>query len=153
MSEKLGFSLASLATYEWPVDVKVPVNGDFETHRFTGVFKHLAHDEAKAMLERLNQKAEGAKAEDETNLVDTATQIAENQIELYSDIFKGWGNDLTDENGQAIPVTDDAKRALLSQRIIRDAVIKAHRDSQAGEAVRAKNFETSPEAGQQTGES
>lgn len=153
MTPKLGFSLASLATYEWPVDVQVPSNGSFTTHRFTGVFKHLSHDDAKAMLAAMNAKVAELKAregEDSTPL-DAATLIADHQIALYSDIFVGWREDLTDTSGERLPATPENIRSLLGQRMIRDAVIKAHRDSQAGEEVRTKNSATSPEAGQATG--
>lgn len=156
MTAKLGFSLASLNTYEWPVDVQVPSNGDFVSHRFTGVFKHLSHNDAKTMLERMNAKVAEIKAQeasDNSAPLDAATLIADHQIELYSDILVGWKDDLSDETGKPLPCTEHNKCLLLGQRIIRDAVIKAHRDSQAGEVVRTKNSETSPGAGQAIGES
>lgn len=162
MAPKLGFSIVSLATYEWPVDVKVPfVNedgeGDYEVHRFTGLFKHLSNADANTMLKDMHAKVEAMKAEKdgetETDMVSASQVLVQNQIDLYAGIWQGWRDGVTDEHGVALPCNEETKRQLLGQRMIREAVMEAHRASQSGEAVRAKNSKASPEDGQQTGES
>lgn len=160
MSRKLGFSVKALDQYDWPVDVKVPFmtaqgDGDYETHRFTGRFRHLSMTEVDTMFAELQGKIDALKeAEDaQLNSIRVAELSAQYQIDLYMGIWVGWGNDLSDENGAPLPCTEDARRALLGKRIVREAVIQAYQDSQAGEVLRLKNSETSPEAGPATGES
>lgn len=147
-SRPSGFSVTDLATYEWPVDVKVPfVNddgeGEFETRRFTGKFKHLALDEANALFAKLQERFEGDQEQPvgagEVAAMHAATRVANYQIDLYMEIWLGWGDDLTGADGQPLPHSDDTRRQLLNQRLIREAVIEAHKSSQGGEAVRAKN--------------
>ncbi|MCK9246664.1 MAG: hypothetical protein M0P11_06895 [Anaerolineaceae bacterium] len=154
---KVGFSIKALDTYEWPVDVKVPVvnpvtgEGEFEVHRFTGIFKHISLSESREMMSRLKERnqadqdaltgaAESAEPDDAATLqFRVGTMVADYQIALYADIWVGWGNDLTDEHGEPLPYSDDLKRKLLEERMIRDAVIDAHKASQGGEKVREKN--------------
>jgi hypothetical protein len=76
---------------------------------------------------------------DPTYQFKVAEFLAGKEIDLYMGLFAGWGDDLTDEHGEPLPYNDDTKRQLLEEKIIREAVKKAHRDSQAGEAVRTKN--------------
>jgi hypothetical protein len=148
---KVGFSIKALDTYEWPVDVKVPIvdpatkEGGHEVHRFTGKFKHLSLTESRALIDKLNTRV----ASDTAGFADIADPAAmqlqvaalgaEYQIALYSEIWLGWGPELTDEHGDPLAYSDDMKRKLLEERIIRDAVMEAHRLSQGGEAVRQKN--------------
>lgn len=159
---KNGFSIKSLDTYEWPVDVAVPVvnqetgEGEFEYHRFTGKFKHYSATEYEELVKRVidrlaerNKKKEAAPdTESKTSthaldigigMLDRATSQARVQIELYNEIWQGWGNDLTDQLGEPLPYDQDMKRKLLEEKIIRLAVIKAFNDSQAGEGARVKN--------------
>ena len=154
---KMGFSIKALDTYKWPVDVKVPVvnphtgEGEFEVRSFTGIFKHLSLSESREMMNRLKERsqadqaaltsaAESAEPDDAAALqFKVGTMVADYQIALYADIWVGWGNDLTDENGDPLPYSDELKRKLLEERMIRDAVIAAHKLSQGGEAVREKN--------------
>ncbi len=146
-NRKMGFSIATLATYQWPVDVKVPVvdedgSGAFEAHRFTGTFRHLDLEESKALMQRIKAEADQDEAPAVEGPVDpmiVATMAAQLQIDLYMEIWEGWGENLTGPDGQPLPYTDEAKRQLLGQRMIREAVIEAHRASQGGEAVRTKN--------------
>ncbi len=148
---KVGFSIKALDTYEWPVDVKVPVvnpdtrEGEFEVRRFTGKFKHISLSESRELMARLSEQ----NTKDNAELAEPAdagamqfrlgAMVAEYQIALYADIWVGWGNDLTDEHGDPLPYSDEMKRKLLEERMIRDAVIEAHKASQGGEAVRQKN--------------
>lgn len=154
MSKQVGFSIKALDTYEWPVDVKVPVvdketgDGTFEVRRFTGLFRHLSLSESQAIMDRLKTSVEQDKAEmaDPADPADPAlmqmkvgSMVAQYQIDLYADIWVGWGDGLTDEHGDPLPYSDTMKRKLLEERMIRDAVMEAHRLSQGGEAVRQKN--------------
>jgi len=156
-----GFSIKLLKSYHWPVDVKVPVmnadgEGEFDTHRFTGHFKHLSMTEANALLAKAQEKIDqltAEAAESEVSALRTSEIIANHQIDLYADIWLGWGDDLTGEDGQPLPYTEDTKRQLLGQKMIREAVMKAHQESQGGEAARSKNSVTLPVAGQVGGES
>lgn len=158
MSRKLGFSVKALDQYDWPVDVQVPfmtADGDYETHRFTGRFRHLSMTEVDAMFSELQAKIDALKEAEDANLssIRVAELSAQYQIDLYMGIWMGWGDDLTDEHDQPLPCNDETRRSLLGKRIVREAVIKAYQDSQAGEAVRAKNSGISPEDGPATGES
>lgn len=161
MTPKSGFSIKLLKDYEWPVDVKIPfVNadgeGDYETHRFIGVFKHLKMDEVNEMLAGLQEKIKQVTADVEANEASglrTAEIIASHQVDLYMGIWTGWRDDLTGEDDKPLAYSEEAKRQLLGQKMIREAVMKAHQDSQGGEAARLKNSMTSAEAGQVGGES
>jgi hypothetical protein len=155
-----GFSIKLLKSYHWPVDVKVPVmnadgEGEFDTHRFTGHFKHLSNAEANALLAKAQEKIDQFKAESETSDVSalrTSEVIANHQIELYADIWLGWGEDLTGEDGQPLSYSEEVKLQLLGQKMIREAVMKAHQESQGGEEARLKNSATLPVVGQAGGE-
>jgi len=167
MSVKKGFSITALSNYQWPVDVKVPVvnqagEGVFETHRFTGEFKHLSLTEAAKLFadlesavehEKVLAKEQAANPDGELDALTLAQRITRYEIDLYMSIFVGWGDDLTDEHGKPFPKTDEMRRKLLEERMIREAVKEAHRQSQGGEVARLGNFETSPVAGPATGES
>ena len=96
MTRKTGFSIKALDTYEWPVDVQVPCinaegDGDFETHRFTGKFKHLSLSEAKTVSERLKkavkQEQDRMREQGETDVADptTAMKLAERVADALTD--------------------------------------------------------------------
>lgn len=149
---KNGFSIKSLDIYEWPVDVQIPVrdtktgDGSFETHRFTGMFKHLSKTELENIVNQVDMSDQSDDLEDKgfgrvdpAFSIKLAQRIASKQVQLFSHLWVGWGSDLTDENGNPLPYSDETKLKLLEERTIRDAVIKAHKDSQGGEAARAKN--------------
>ncbi len=147
-NRKTGFSIAALDTYQWPVDVKVPVvnedgDGDYETRRFIGTFRHLSVEQTNELIQRIKPDAKEDSDADSDSAAPTPTEIANMaaymQIDLYEDIWLGWNDDLTDQNGKPLKYSDDMKRQLLGQRMIRDAVMKAYKDSQGGEAVRTKN--------------
>lgn len=151
---KNGFSIKSLDSYEWPVDVQIPTTdektgeGKFETHRFTGRFKHHSKTELEAISKKVDLA--GSVTELQTQMAAlppgdprrqtvAALMFAQVQIETYVHLWDGWGNDLTDQDGDPLPYSDDMKRKLLEERVIREAVMKAHKDSQNGEAARVKN--------------
>lgn len=151
---KNGFSIKSLDTYEWPVDVQIPTKdaetgeGKFETHRFTGIFKHQSKTELENISNTVNLAASVVTLQ--TKLADLlpgdprrqttmALMFAQVQIETYMQLWQGWGSDLTDLDGVPLPYSDEMKRKLLEERVIREAVSKAHQASQNGEAARVKN--------------
>lgn len=151
MSAKTGFSIKALDTYEWPVDVRVPVidaetgDGTYEIRRFTGKFKHVSVTEGKAIMDRLSSQLDQdtkamTTASDAASAAFGASMMATHyEIELYAEIWVGWGEDLTDENGAPLPYSDELKRKLLEEAIIRNAVKEAHQKALGGEAVRRKN--------------
>lgn len=146
-SFKTGLCIGDLDTFEWPVDVKVPTNGDYTTHRFTGQFRYISLDETKDLLAGV-ETPDIDPADPRASLL-LAEHTAQIQVDLYMQIWRGWGDDLTGPEDKPLPVNDQAKRQLLSQRIIREAVIEAYRQSQGGEEARLGNSETLPDSGQQ----
>ncbi|MBL4782991.1 MAG: hypothetical protein JKX92_12185 [Porticoccaceae bacterium] len=151
---KNGFCIAALDEFEWPVDVQVPVNGEMHTHRFTGRFKFMDRDEQAVLFEKLEaEMAELTPSEDSPEDGDplAATRLANRtvdfEIEMYSHIWVGWSDDLTDMDGNKFVETDAIKTQLLGKNAIREAVKEAYRQAQAGENVRLGNSATSPAGG------
>lgn len=142
---KPGFSIAQLDSYRWPVDVKVPANGGYETYRFTGIFKHLSSADAAAMLAGFEQH--DIDEQDPMAAVKMAQYVTDKQVDLYMQIWLGWEDDLTDAQGKPLPCTEEARRQLLRQRMIREGVMAAHKASQGGEEPRVGNSAMSPGTG------
>ena len=115
------FKLVEEATYEWPVDVKLPSTtkpGTFETHRFFMVFVVVPTDEAKAIEAELLDAGTGAD--------DAARADA-----LLIRAARGW-RDVVDEAGDEIPFSEPALKHLLQLTPIRLACYQAYTASLSG---------------------
>lgn len=151
-----GFCIAALDEFEWPVDVQVPHNGEMLTHRFTGRFRFMDRDEQAELFTSLEAelKQTPSKSDDDEEDPMAAVRIMNRtvdfEIEMYSRVWLGWSNDLTDFSGKKFEETDAIKKQLLGKNAIREAVKKAYQQAQAGENVRLGNSVTSPAGGPAT---
>ena len=115
------FRLVEEATYEWPVDVKLPSTtkpGTFETHRFFVEFVVVASDEARAIEAELRDAG--------TDADDAAQSDA-----LLIRAARGW-RDVVNADGGEIPFSETAFRHLLRFTPIRLACYQAYTDSLSG---------------------
>lgn len=148
---KHGFSIQDLDTYQWPVDVRVPVinsetgEGEFETRRFIGTFNHLDADAFGKLVEETGEAMKKDMEAASTSGVDPLYNLKAKQIgakhhsRMYAKIWAGWDDSLTGSDGNPLPYSDFTKERLLKDPRIRDAVVRAHNESQGGEKVRQKN--------------
>lgn len=144
----MSFSLKLVDEYDWPVTVRVPNAGVVEEHQFTARFRHLDLDQVRGMIDEIM----AAQSKPDQQAINAVVDGAQLQIEQAMVYWVGWGDDLTDTDGQPIPYSDDVKRKLLGVRIIREALVKAWQASQSGDAARLGNSAGSPAGGPAEGD-
>lgn len=144
----MSFSLKLVDEYDWPVTVRVPNAGVVEEHQFTARFRHLDLDQVRGMIDEIM----AAQSKPDQQAINAVVDGAQLQIEQAMVYLVGWGDDLTDTDGQPIPYSDDVKRKLLGVRIIREALVKAWQASQSGDAARLGNSAGSPAGGPAEGD-
>lgn len=105
------FVLATEYVFDWPVTVRLPAAGAFETRRFTARFRLIPQRRAAAL------------AQDGRALLEAA--------------LVGWEGIAT-EGGGAFAVTDANKAALLDNPFVLVGLAEAYADALAGKAA-AKN--------------
>jgi hypothetical protein len=114
------FKLSEKRTIKWPVTVDVPQDGGTTAEaRFEAEFEILGQDEMDAIIE--------------------------SGQDLLDRVLTGWGADLRDETGAAIPYTPEMKAKLLRVPYARAAIYRAYGEIQRGAGAR-KNSRT-PRAG------
>lgn len=111
------FTFTERTTFEWPVKVRVPVDGGFEDFEFKGEFVIIDADEI------FDAKKSG--------------------LDQVKTVFTGWSGIKT-ADGQKLAVTEENKVALLKQSHIRTGVFNAYLDAIRG-AVHIKNSEPLPD--------
>jgi hypothetical protein len=107
------FVLAKPETFKWPVKVPVPAEGRYVFATFTGVFKHLDEAEFKKLY-----SPEAAK---------TDRQIAEAVLIGVED--------LTGEDGQAVPSSDALRLQVLGIQRAAPAIAGTYRAAMLGVAA------------------
>lgn len=118
------FVLTRDHAYDWPVDVKVPVDGGrFETRAFTARFRIPA----KARMDELFRTSGSATA-----------KAFPNDFDLAREVLVGW-KDVEDETGGPLAFDDQNRDALLSVPYVLSAIIEAYLGSLYGQAARRKN--------------
>ena len=111
------FKLQEVYEYDWPVTVRVPVDGGrFRPQKFTARFRMLDQDRAEELVEK------------GTGAVDRA---------LLEEVWIGWGEDVQSEDGEALEYSDETRAKMLQKPFIRIALTKAYYDSISG--IKAKN--------------
>lgn len=148
----MSFSLKLVDEYDWPVTVRVPNAGEVEEHQFTARFRHLDLDQVREMIDEIVAAQNKERGDEQISAVNAVVDGAQLQIEQAMIYWVGWGEDLTDTDGNPIPYGDETKRKLLGVRIIREALVKAWQDSQSGEAARLGNSDSSPAGGPAAGD-
>ena len=110
------FRLVEEATYEWPVDVMLPSQtkpGTYDPQRFWMTFVMIPSDEAQAIEAELRDADDGD--------VDALLMRA----------ARGWRG-VVDAEGDGIPFSEPALRALLNWAPVRLACYRAYTDSLSG---------------------
>ena len=112
------FVLQETRTYDWPVVVKMPVDGGkFESRRFTATFRLLTRDQADDLTQ------DPARDQDTDFLMDVVVGL------------KG----VNDEDGNEIPFDADLLKKMIGIAYVRTAMIEAYFNSITGDAARRKN--------------
>jgi len=107
----MAFVLKKVSSYKWPVSVDVPVDGGkFKKETFTAVFKKMSRSTFNDLIEQ------GEEA-------------------LVSEIVEGWEG-IKDEDGDAVPYSDEACQQLLDDPYVLRAIINAYSESLSGAPVK-----------------
>lgn len=119
------FSLKDIpSSFHWPIVVRFPKDGGFLEKRFTAEFALLPQEEVEEIIREVRQ------SEDEDSNLSAG---------LIERIWLGWGEDVTDESGAPLPVTESTRRALRQVIPVRNAVVKAWLEAMAGKKAARKN--------------
>lgn len=118
------FSLADIpSSFQWPVVVRLPKNGAYIEKRFTAEFALLPQEQVEDILREIRASAD-----------DTPVSA-----DLVERLWVGWGDDVTDEAGQPLPVNEQNRHALRQIIPVRNAVLQAWLDAMAGKKAARKN--------------
>jgi hypothetical protein len=117
----MAFVLAKETSYSRPVPFDVPVDGDeetgFEKQEITIRFRDTRTSEALAILDKVN-----------------AEEITD--AEICREVIVGWGDDVVDEKGKAVPFSPEALELLLERRFFASAALAVFFDSLRGRKVK-----------------
>ena len=115
-------------TYDWPVTVKVPVDGKHKVQKFTATFKVMPTEEATEIVKA------GAGAID---------------VELMKQAVVGWNSDVCQETGETdgkdnpvtepMPFNAENLAKMLMIPYVRLGFVTAYYESLLGERWREKN--------------
>lgn len=100
---------AGTGTYKWPVEVKTPNNGEYETESFTLIFKRLKSGQAGGY---------------------------KNDLEFLKAVIVGW-EDYNDSDGKPVPFSQKELKELLDDEYFVIAATLAWTSALAG--AREKN--------------
>lgn len=118
------FSLMDVpSSFDWPVVVRFPKQGAFVEKRFTAQFALLPQEDVEDILRQIKDQTED-------NLI---------SADLLEQIWIGWSDDVTDEAGQPLPVTESNRRLLRQIIPVRNAVMQAWLEAMAGKKAARKN--------------
>lgn len=126
------FVLADVYEFDWPVTVKVPVDGGIEEQACTLRYRPLPTDEAEKLAKEI---AELPMAEQEAK-----------QDELLTRTIVGW-NDIRDANGRPVAFGREALAAALRWPFFKIAAYDGYTQAITGQGARVGNSATPPAAG------
>jgi len=107
----MSFTFHDDATFEWPVEIHVPIAGNFDTVEITGIFEIV--DDVEFL--RLDPD------------VITASDQIDHQVAQVMMAFHGWkAGDVLDKHGAELPATPENIRLFLLKRPNRLAVLDAY---------------------------
>ena len=111
------FVLAEEVVVEWPVSINVPQDGgSHQTQRFTAKFKIIGTRRAEEIMEANRETADAA---------------------LLAEVFVGWGEDVTDEDGNPLEFTEARRDIFLERPYATLALVRAYFHAATG--AKAKN--------------
>ena len=121
------FRLTNEYRYPWPVTIRVPDPdraGEILEQEFTATFLAMPLDEAEALDEEIDEAP------------------ARDQVRRRNDVLRrvlvGWDG-IEDDDGAAVPFSDDALNAAIQHSWFRIGVYQAYFRSLQGEAPRLGN--------------
>lgn len=120
------FVIAKKPTYAWPVEVHVPdpaKPGKWKTTTFIGHFKKLSDSDFREALERL------------TDVTLEPAERAARENEFIGSVLVNWEG-IADEDGAAIPCTEENLAALLDLTEVRSALFEAAFNSRRKAALK-----------------
>lgn len=157
----MSFKLSTELVFPWPVTVLEPSHdepGKLEEKTFTGVFALVSPEKAKArddarkeigrQISALQGRIATARAEgDEATALDgvfeeiTALEekLSDHDTLAARDVFRGWKDDLLDENGQPMPVNAESIDWVFSHTRVRSGLVRAYREAISEDKARLKN--------------
>lgn len=122
----MAFILSQKQSYAWPVKVKVPNNGKWDTHTFVATFARLAPLDAQ---ERLKDLADAELPPEERY---------QRENEFMEEVLLGWEG-IKDEDGVPIAFGAETRATVLDVPEVRRALFDAYFESAIGKRVEAKN--------------
>jgi hypothetical protein len=121
----MAFVLKKSATYEWPVVLRLPIDGGrHEKQTFDARFNRLAQTRINEIQDLFRAKQRG---DDEIDLTDQS---------VADEVLAGWSN-VQDEDGEDVPFTAASKAELLNIPAVASAIVVAYFESVTGN--KAKN--------------
>ena len=109
------FVLKEDHSYEWPVDVKVPIDGKYKHHKFFATFRVLPNERIEEMSDN---------------------EVADKKV--IEEVLAGW-REVKDEDGGDIEFSSETRDALLAIPYVLVALGRAYYESIVGEKYRTKN--------------
>ena len=109
----MAFVLRKDDKFEFPVEVQVPTATGFETQSFVGVFRRLPTADIQALY--------GGALQDQKPGSEPMSDL-----KIANRVFVGWGDDLVDDNGKPVPVTNAHIKRLLDDPTTLSAILRAH---------------------------
>ena len=113
------FVLDDSGEFDWPVDVKKPVDGGkFQLQRFTARFRPVGEEEQATIFK---------------------LPITEQNVAQARACWIGWGDDVCDADKQPLPYDEETRDRLLGRSYISNAVTRAYWDAMTGKKAERKN--------------
>ena len=122
----MAFVISKKQSYAWPVKVKTPNGGKWETHTFTATFKRLPPLDVQDWLKQIA----------ETDLAAEERYDRENRF--IDDVLMGWEG-VSDDGGIPLPFTPENKALVMDIIEVRRALFDAFFESALGKRAEAKN--------------
>jgi len=106
------FVLVSEPIVDWPVKVRVPVSGGrFQEQVFTGQFKVVSVERQRGLA---------------VPSVEEALNGADGDGAFLREVFVGWSDNMSDENGDPIKFADEIRDQLIGIPYVRTALTRAY---------------------------
>lgn len=122
----MAFVLSKKPSYAWPVKVKFPVGGRWETQQFTATFARLPPRDVQDRLKAL--------AEPDLSVEDRLDR----ENDFIAEVLLGWEG-IKDDQDVPVPYTPDTRSALLDVIEVRRALFEAFFESALGRKAEVKN--------------
>lgn len=119
------FTFDEAYTFDWPVVVQLPVDGDYQAFEFTGTFRMVEEDALFARSGELEPSG------------DIAAVIA-GERDKMAERLVGWKG-ISTPDGSELRFSTERRDQLLKQRPVREAVTKAYFDAVIRGALAEKN--------------